>query len=934
MTQWVSATDPNLALHFTYDDAGNMITSTDPDGNQTQYSYTDNFSDGVNRSSLAYVTQVTQPATGSVSHLTKTQYEANTGLRTASWDLNNNQTTYTYDSVLRPLQINPPDGGQTAFTYDSATSTTENRKITASQTFTAKFLLDALGRMSQQQVTSDPAGTTSIDLTYNPNGLLVSISNPRRSAANPTDGVTQGTYDALNRLTLVTRPDGNTVQAVFSNNCVTVIDEAAKQRKMCLDALGRAVNTFEPDSTNALTWETDTSYDVFNNAIGITQKGGSTISTDWRTRTFAFDGLSRLTQSVAPESGTTNYFYTTSSGVLCTGDVTQPCRVTDARAITKTFSYDALNRLAGKTYSDSTPAVSYLYDQTSFNGLTISNGNGLRTGMTDGSGSTAWSYDSMGRALARQQTISGVTKSIGYTYNLDGSAATMTYPSGRVYTYAYNNAGEIASLVDAIHGINFFTGGQYAPPGLLTGGVHGAATGWNAITLANTYNNRLQPTRFLVTSPVPSTLLDLTYSYDQGSGKNNGSVVQIDNGRDSTRSVQYTYDQLNRLGSAKTYSAVTWGDSYTYDAWGNLLQKNVIQGTAENLTLTVNNKNQVATFTYDPDGNVTSDGSVTMTYDAEGRMITASGGTFNDTYIYDGDGRRVKKSDGTFYWVDDSFRPISIGTSTSLTKDFVFLGQKRIAFVSLSSGNPYYYLSDNIGSAAVIGSGDGKTIQWEADYYPFGNQRKVFTSSVNNPYQFTGYEYDSDTGYNYAVGRFEAGRWGRFLSADAYLGNVDPESPSALNRYSYVLNNAVNFTDPLGLDCGYIVGGTVYCDHSEQGPGAGTGTPDADFGGGMGGGGGHHAPLQDAGGGGGGGGSTRKNAGGPPQEGWCTALEKAGTTVQVLSAGTFLVGAVLDLGLVTTPLGLTLNATAAIGGSVGTLGRGLGTLGKAAHVCQ
>lgn len=249
----------------------------------------------------------------------------------------------------------------------------------------------------------------------------------------------------------------------------------------------------------------------------------------------------------------------------------------------------------------------------------------------------------------------------------------MTYPSGRVYTYAYNNAGEIASLVDAIHGINFFTGGQYAPPGLLTGGVHGAATGWNAITLANTYNNRLQPTRFLVTSPVPSTLLDLTYSYDQGSGKNNGSVVQIDNGRDSTRSVQYTYDQLNRLGSAKTYSAVTWGDSYTYDAWGNLLQKNVIQGTAENLTLTVNNKNQVATFTYDPDGNVTSDGSVTMTYDAEGRMITASGGTFNDTYIYDGDGRRVKKSDGTFYWVDDSFRPISIGTSTSLTKDFVFL---------------------------------------------------------------------------------------------------------------------------------------------------------------------------------------------------------------------------------------------------------------------
>ena len=39
--------------------------------------------------------------------------------------------------------------------------------------------------------------------------------------------------------------------------------------------------------------------------------------------------------------------------------------------------------------SDSTPAVSYLYDQTSYNGLTITNGKARRTGMGDGSGQTA-----------------------------------------------------------------------------------------------------------------------------------------------------------------------------------------------------------------------------------------------------------------------------------------------------------------------------------------------------------------------------------------------------------------------------------------------------------------------------------------------------------------------------------------------------------------
>ena len=797
-TQWVSSTAGSLNTTFTYDDTGNQLTKTDPGGNQTQFSYADSFSDGINRGSLAYLTQITQPATGSVTHITKTKYDANTGLQTATWDLNNNQTTYTYDALNRPLQINSPDGGQTSYTYNSSTSTTKNVKISASQTISTTSLFDGMGRISHLQLTSDPAGTTTTDATYNSNGLLASISNPHRSGSNPTDGITQATYDALNRITVLTRPDANTVQASFSNNCYTVTDEAAKQRKNCIDSLGRITSAFEPDSTNALNWETDSTYDVFNNPLTITQKGGTTDSAQWRVRSFVYDGLSRLTQATAPESGTTNYFFTTSGGALCSGDPLLECRETDARSITKTFTYDALARLTGRTYSDSTPAVSYSYDQTSFNGLTITNGNGERTGMTDTSGSTAWSYDVTGRVLTRQQSIGTVTKSIAYTYNLDGSVATMTYPSGRVYTYSYNNAGQPTSLVDTAHAINFFSSTQYAPPGLLTSAIHGAVTGWNAVTLTNTYNNRLQPTQFLATSPVPLTLLNLSYSYDQGSGKNNGSVVQITNGRDSTRSLAYTYDQVNRLSTAQTSSSATWGNSYVYDAWGNLLQKNVTKGTAENMTLLVNNKNQVTSpaFTYDAAGDVTSDTSVSMAYDAEGMMSPVSG----TTNTYDGDGRRVKKSDGTLYWVDDDFRPLSIGTTSgSLTKEYVFIGSKRIAYVSLTSGNPYYYLSDRLGSTAVVSSGDGKAVQWEADFFPFGAQRTVITNLVATPYEFTGYEYDSGIGYNYAVARFEAGRWGRFLSADPYLGSADINSPQSLNRYSYVANDPTNAVDPLGL---------------------------------------------------------------------------------------------------------------------------------------
>lgn len=834
VAQWVSPT-ASLSTSFTYDDAGNALTNTDSAGNISTFDYTDNFADGINRNTDAYLTKVALPSTGAVNHVLKTQYDVNTGLVTKTTNLNNADTTYTYDALLRPLTTNFPDGGRTSVTYNSPTNISQSRLITLSEPLSRTAVLDSYGRISQQQLTSDPGGTDLVDTTYNSNGLVASISNPHRSTQSSTDGITQFAYDALGRVTTQTQPDLNTVQANYSNNCVTTTDEIGNHRETCSDALGRSTTVFEPDSTGGLTIETDAGYDVFNNAVSITQKGGSPSSADWRVRGFAYDGLSRLTQMTAPESHITAYSYTTAAGSVCAGDASLPCRITDARNITKTLVYDALNRLTGKTYSDSTAPVSYFYDQSSFDGLTISNGNGLRTGMSDASGETAWSFDVMGRVLTRQQTIGTVTKSISFIYNLDGSTATMTYPSGRVYTYGYNGAGEPTSVADTVNGISFFSSGAYNPPGQLTGGNHGAKTGWTGISLANSFNNRLEPTELRATSPLPLTLLDLAYSFDQGGGKNNGSVVQIANGRDSTRTVNYAYDQLDRLSSAATISP-TWGDSYGYDFWGNLLQKNVTKGTAESMALTVNSSNQItnAGFRYDGAGNLLSDGVNSMTYDAENRRNPTSGTTFT----YDGDGRRVKKSDGTLYWVDDNFRPLSLGTTSgSITKDFVFLGSKRIAFVALSTGNPYYYLSDHLGSTAVIGSGDGKAIEWEADYFPFGNERQVFTSSVSNPYQFTGYEYDSDSGYNYAISRFEAGQWGRFLSPDPYLGSLDIANPQSLNRYSYVLNNPLRLVDPLGLVCDFFDADTgelmATSDLGDEGCNAAGGTFVSDDGGGA-----------------------------------------------------------------------------------------------------
>ena len=167
-------------------------------------------------------------------------------------------------------------------------------------------------------------------------------------------------------------------------------------------------------------------------------------------RSYTSDTFSRVTSSTEPEPGsgnrcptnhTTHYYYTTSSGGLCSGSTSSVCRRTDARSTTTTYTYDALNRPTGMTYSDgSTPSVTYYYDQTSYNGLTITNGLGRRTGMLDGSGMTAWSYDANGNIVTEKRKIATVTKTISYAYNLDNSLKQLTYPSGRVVNFTVSNA--------------------------------------------------------------------------------------------------------------------------------------------------------------------------------------------------------------------------------------------------------------------------------------------------------------------------------------------------------------------------------------------------------------------------------------------------------------------------------------------------------------
>ena len=94
------------------------------------------------------------------------------------------------------------------------------------------------------------------------------------------------------------------------------------------------------------------------------------------------------------------------------------------------------------------------------------------------------------------------------------------------------------------------------------------------------------------------------------------------------------------------------------------------------------------------------------------------------------------------------------------------------------------------------------------DYLPFGEELYAGaggrTTSLGYTgdavrQQFTAQERDVETGLDYFLARYYTWVQGRFTSPDPLLSSGRVELPQSWNRYSYVFNNPLAFTDPFGL---------------------------------------------------------------------------------------------------------------------------------------
>ena len=848
-----------LTSTTTYYDTGMASVSKDPLLNQTTYQYSSTFQD-------AYVTQITN----ALSQNTFFNYDYNTGLLTSTTDPNNQVTTSSYDADWRLVNVTrPTGGGQTSFCYTDLGGSTCNqggapyqvvvtKAITSSKNSTSTAIVDGLDRLSHTQLNSDPEGVDYVDLSYDAVGNKATDTNPYRSASDTTYGTDTTTYDALHRATKITKPDGSIVQTAYCANTTLVTDEAGHWRRSTVDGLGRLIEVDEPNSPTATVnsngcpgsnepiWVTTYGYDTLGSLTSVVQAGS-------RQRSFTYDSLSRLLTATNPESNTLSYTYDADGNVSTKVTPTQD-QSNSANKTTISYCYDPLNRLTGKAYAATaqscpltSPVSTYSYDGSSCLGQSSCSNIGHRTGMTDAAGSESWAYDAMGRVMVQSRMTNNVTKTTSYTYNLDSSVATLTYPSGRVVTYTPDTAGRPSSVQDNFTSIYYATGSCtngvsgngicYAPQGAIAQIQNGSS-----LVSTHIYNDRLQPCWMYSTTGTPlawsttpctgtataGNMLDLKYNFNLGA--DNGNPLGITNNRVTDRSQSFTYDQLNRIATGQTTATHAtnptdcWGQAFGYDStgnWGNLLSISAASSayngcTQGGLSVTVNANNQITSDTYDAAGNlwvIPGTGGATYLYNAENQLTSTSNSTMN--YLYDGDGNRVEKSGSKLYWYSGGEVLDETDTTGSATNgsfnEYMFFAGKRIARRD-SSGNVFYYLADHLGTSRVIAEvPNGQTtatLCYDADYEPFGTEH-AYTNTCSQNYKFTGKERDTESGLDNFGARYYGSSLGRFMQTDPKVTSakkmVDPQQ---WNMYPYVRNNPLALFDPDGKEAYFAVQGS------------------------------------------------------------------------------------------------------------------------------
>jgi RHS repeat-associated protein len=816
----LTQTDPlGRALGFEYsgplDGAGTTTTRmTDTLGLVSIYAYDYRRLDSITKNATApelerSVTTFTYPP----PHPYQTEILSITDPLDHTWN-------YTWDDYGNVVSVMDPLSRTTSYKYNSANDLTV---VTNTLGLTTTLAYDQWGNMTsitRPRTEGNELITTT--LTYDPlkHGDVLTVTNPLGKSWGMTYDDTYGYLETT------TNPLNETSE--YSHNSIGWLLSATDP--MMHTSTFTYTTYGEPSViTNNLTYTSTYTYDSVGNIVNVTDANFKTI-----TNTYNLNN--ELTRATRPDGTHSDYGYDNGGRVITQTNglgqptvytyddiyrrvtVTDPLNrssiaaydlmgnttvITDAMTQTITLGYDAAYQLRSVDYQDtSTPDVSYDYNNL-----------GMRTVMTDGTGTNLYSYDSLNRPVSIQH---GNGRTVTYGYDNGSRLTAIGYPnlggSGTVtVTRGYNDANRLMSVQDWLSHTNSF---NYDLDGKLSGITYAngltSTLGYNGGDQLTSIDHNNTGTAFLSLdyTPDPVGLLDTS--------------VEVNGTRTSNH--DYNYDGRYRVDgddltgttesvSTWLYDAATQIEETTYEvADGKPMATTRTYDAANQLLGIVETESTETTkdweFTFDNKGNRTqqydSINSVTKNYGYnQANQLVSLPPTFW-TYGYNGDGLRMSKSGSIsseqFTWDVASGLPLLLQDGQA---SFIYgPGGILLEEVMTSDSSVHYYHQDRLGSVRALTTSTGSVAnRYEYDAY---GQRTYQTGSAYNPFGFTGEYTDSESGLIYLRARYYDPSTQQFLTRDAFASIT--EQP-----YAYVAGSPTNATDPSGhfldviVDVGFIL---------------------------------------------------------------------------------------------------------------------------------
>jgi RHS repeat-associated protein len=406
--------------------AGLAASMTDPLGHIVQFGYQggdlSTVTDGLGRTSSIFTDEV--------------------GRVLSAGDPLGNRVQYVYDARDQLTSITDPLNGVTSLTYDAngnILTVTDPRNVGHHG-----YAYDARNRVHTY---TDPLGHVE---TYNYDGMGNLISRLDRKNQN-----TQYSYDALNRLHIVTYADASTITITWDagNRPHLIADSANGTLTRIYDGLDRLTEEVSPQG------QVDYTYDTASRRKQLTVAGHTPI-------TYQYDNANRLTQ-IAQGTIIVGLAYDAAN---------RRSTVTYPNGIVKTYGFDAADELQSLNFNKGATHIGdlgYTYDSAGQQ-ITMT-GSMAKLAMSTTANFTA-TFDAANRLTAQNTTA--------LTYDNNGSLIT-----NGANTFTWNVRNQLTATSQGPESLQYDALGRRRTKNATTTYVY---DGWNSVT----YNSSLLLTGF------------------------------------------------------------------------------------------------------------------------------------------------------------------------------------------------------------------------------------------------------------------------------------------------------------------------------------------------------------------------------------------------------------------------------------------------------